>query len=103
MDERWTIWIRGEREGPYTAQQLRDDERVTGNTPAWREGMPRPLPIAEIPTLMWILAFKKLGSTRPAVGQTLTNSSPQSPRGLLLWVLFSCIIVVLWFFLSGRR
>lgn len=95
MEQRWYIWIRGEREGPYTAKELRADPRVQADTLCWYPGMERPLPVRAIPTLVWILAFKP-PSTSSVPGDLLTLSQPPAPRWMVLWIiLFICLFLVL--------
>ncbi len=104
MEEaRWLIWINGEKEGPYSVQQLRRDPRVKGSTPVWRRGMERPLPLSEIPTLAWILAFKDPGSSAGTGAALLSSTLPSSPQGLLLWILFSFIMFICSLLLLGRQ
>jgi hypothetical protein len=104
MEEgRWLIWINGEKEGPYSAQQLRRDPRVKGSTPVWCRGMSRPLPLSEVPALAWILAFKDPGSSTGTGVALLTPTLPSSPQGLLLWILFSFIMFVISLLMMGKK
>ncbi|MFZ4100039.1 MAG: DUF4339 domain-containing protein [Chlamydiia bacterium] len=90
----WIIWIHGEREGPYTSQQLRRDARVTAQTLVWKEGMTHPRPLQTVPALAWILPFKTSSMDDVGYGGSLTLQ-PCSPKwGMLGLVLL--VMAILW-------
>ena len=93
----WYIWIRGEREGPYTQEQLRYDERVTAQTLVWKRGMSRPRPLQSIPALAWMLPFK-FSDSEASYGDSLTLQ-PFSPKGRLIGFL-ALILLLLWLLLT---
>ena len=49
MDRIWFIQVGGTQEGPYALEELRDDVRITPDTPVWREGFSKWLPCRDVP------------------------------------------------------
>lgn len=58
MGEIWFILIKGKCEGPYSAIQLKKDNRITPDTYVWREGFLNWQPMGSVPELKEIFKDK---------------------------------------------
>jgi hypothetical protein len=55
-DKVWFIQVNGNKEGPFTAQQLRHDQRITPDTRVWKQGFTQWIAIRYVPELKEIFA-----------------------------------------------
>lgn len=94
---RWYAWPRGEREGPFNEDQLRDDVRITSATLVWREPMARPLPLRDIPELAAVLSYKlDQEQSQPSSVGCFAMQSPDMRRDyvILCWII--SLLILIW-------
>jgi hypothetical protein len=108
MEKIWFIIIDGKKEGPYHVGNLKRHVRLTPDTLAWREGLPKWLPIRQIPELKNI--FKDEASSEnaeeditPVVPSTVktdeeTLALSYEPPSFYFWVFIGALIILYTFY-----
>jgi hypothetical protein len=102
MSERvWFVILAGKKEGPFSISQLLRFEGITPDTLAWKEGMPKWVPIREVAELKEL--FAEQPSPAPLIEEVkgksigmedLALSLPHTEPPLLFWILFFLIMLV---------
>lgn len=100
MDKKWYIEIQGNREGPYSFEDLKRDPRLTPDTLVWKEGFKRWKPIREVSELKHLFKDEPspqvqeenadLGKSR--IDEELTLDLGREPP-YLFWILIALIVI----------
>lgn len=104
MNERiWFIQIDGNKEGPFTAQQLRHDPRITPDTRVWKQGFTQWIALRYVPELKDIFSDeeplevngpKKLKNNGTRKGkEELAIDLQRDYPPLLFWLLVALIVL----------
>lgn len=96
----WFVKLKGKKRGPFTVVELKQLDELTPDTLAWKEGMPKWLPIRDIPELKILFEDKEeplpvdelmeKGVSPNDVVLTLPHAEPP----LLFWLLFFILITI---------
>ena len=106
MEKIWHIDIEGNREGPYSIEDLRRDVRITPDTLVWKKGFSLWVPIRNVPELKEVFAdevehkdseepdeTKGGGIASTEVSDQLTIAIREDPPYFFLWILMAAILV----------
>lgn len=103
MDKIWFIEIKGKREGPYSFQQLKRDWRITPDTLAWKEGLPKWVKVRHIPELKKLFEDETPQETKhpqenpkevkPSGEEELAIDLRRNPPPIVFWLLVAAILI----------
>ncbi len=106
MEKKWYIKIKGQREGPYTVDQLKNHKQLTPDTFVWDEENAVWVPIRTIPELQII--FKDPETKNPVIPEedievlskekdvgAIVLQLGSEPPFLIFWLLFFLAIMIL--------
>lgn len=107
MQKIWFIKIQGQKEGPYSVEDLKRDFRITPDTPVWKEGFPDWVLIRYIPELKDVFADEEETKNEEAeesqdalklkAKQTFDELAidwRSEPPPVYLWVLIGLVLLV---------
>ena len=112
MSKIWFIFIEGNREGPWSFEDLKSDTRITPDTLVWKDGFANWKKISEVPELKALFKdvpgskededkdVEVVGVGKPSEGE-LTMDIRQEPP-YLLWILIA-LISLLYIILQLQR
>lgn len=92
MEKIWFILINGNREGPYSVDELKKDPRLTPDTLVWREGFEYWVPISQVPELKGIFE-EDLGEALPEDEQIALQMKEEPPALLPILIIISILLI----------
>lgn len=104
MEKIWFILINDKKEGPYSFLELKQDDRITPDTLAWREGFAKWLPIRAIPELRDLFKDEE---TQKEPEKIVFSPTPENevislrkdPPSFNIWILMAVLIILYFFYL----
>ncbi|MBA2369605.1 MAG: DUF4339 domain-containing protein [Candidatus Protochlamydia sp.] len=104
MKKEWYILIDNQKEGPYTAVDLKTHLKVTPDTLAWKEGFKEWTPVRYIPELKFIFEEEERSvqpiiedQTKPVsdlLSDEATLALKQDPFQFFLWILLISVLLL---------
>lgn len=101
MDKCWFIWINSNQEGPYSYEDLKQNQALTPDTLVWKEGFTTWLPIRKVPELKNLFKdqeesenqeFEESKAPLPHEEIALTYHDIEPP--FILWLLIALLILL---------
>lgn len=80
MEKVWYVEIDGQREGPFSLTEMRNDHRITPDTRAWKLGFSHWKPIREIPELKELFRDAKTPEEGEEPEEELEPEFRQKPK-----------------------
>lgn len=111
MQKEWYILIEGQKEGPFSLPELKQDPRLTPDTLVWRKGFKDWVAIRFVPELKAV--FEDEPESKPlheeAEPPTPTNlpteetlAIRQDPPQLFLWIIVLILLILYLFYLVNH-
>jgi hypothetical protein len=102
MEKVWYLLIKGNKEGPFSFAELKQDLRLTPDTLVWRKGFPKWVPIRFVPELKEL--FEEKTPPKP-IHELKKTKVPQPPGGETIalrreppWFYFWLFILIIFIF-----
>lgn len=102
-DAVWFALLNGQKEGPFTAQQLRHDYRVTPDTLICKESWPEWIPLRDIVELQFIFKDEKTQEELLPLKKKVSQAGKEEivldiqkePMPIFFWIILLIVFVYL--------
>lgn len=109
MIKEWYLQIGGNKEGPYSIAELKNDRRITPETLVWKKGFAQWLPIGKVKELQEVFKDEEELPEQETPNEAGQATSIITPDGLVLdfrcdpprpiiWVIFILLLILYIFY-----